>query len=258
MKWRTGCMYEKRRMKPTLPMKKIIALFLFLAFLTIPAGTLLHAVGPSYPGEPTIDPQQPALPLAAFGWLMQWRLLATIVALTVIGSAATLLLQRILRARQGRAALGQDKLELLARHAERLERLYRRYAELFPKQAEFWSLLAADETKHARWSREIFTPIAGGEVLFPNDAFPVAEIEASSRELDALLVKAADPACDLLQAFQNAAALEEGRSRWQLPDFFSGPERAVQGMVFFHSEILAHRERLDELKARTPPQSDGS
>ncbi len=234
------------------------AVVLFLASLMIPGGSLLQAVGPSYPGEPTFDPRRPAPPLAALGWLAQPRIIVAIVVLTLIGSAAALLLLRILKARQARAALGQDKLELLARHAERLEQLYRRYAGLHSKQAEFWSLLAADETKHARWAREIFVSISGGEVIFNDDQLPVAEIEASLREVDTLLVTAAAPAFDPAQAFQSASAVEEARSRWQITDFFTGPERAVQGLSFFHAEIQAHRERLDELKARVSSRAVGS
>lgn len=248
---------------PTAPrclrkMRSAGAVVLFLAFLTIPGGSLLQAVGPSYPGEPTIDPSRPAPPLAAFGWLAQPRIIVAIVILTLIGSAAALLLVGILRARQARAALGQDKLELLARHAERLEQLYSRYAELYPKQAEFWSLLAADETKHARWTREVFAGIADGEVIFHDDQFPVAEIEASHRELDALLTTATGPVGDSLQNFQSAAAVEGARARWQIPDFFAGPERAVQCLALFHAEILAHRDRLDELQARVSSPADGS
>lgn len=234
------------------------AFVVFLSFLTIPDGSLLHAVGPSYPGEPTIDPRRRALPLATLGWLAQPRIIVTVVILTLIGSAAALLLLRFLQARRARAALGQDKLELLARHAECLGGLYRRYAETYPQQAEFWSLLAADETKHARWSREIFDGIARGEVTFFDDLFPVAEIEASLRELDALLSAADAPVFNSLQGFQNASMLEGKRSQWQIPDFFSGPERAVQGLALFHAEILAHRERLGELKARIASQAEGT
>jgi hypothetical protein len=236
----------------------LAAAMFFLTLLMIPAVAPLLAVGPSYPGEPTFDPRQRAQPLAAFGWLAQPQILVTIVILTVIGSIAALGVLRILKSRQRMAVLGQAKLEVLALHAESLGQLYRRYAELHPKQVEFWSLLAADETKHARWAREIFPSIAGGEVVFHADQFPVAEIEASFRELETLLVKAVDPTCTLFQCFQGVVAVEEARSRWQLPDFFSGPERALQGIVFFHAEILAHRERLDELKTRVPAGGSGS
>lgn len=233
------------------------ALLLLLASLTIPSGTTLHAVGPSYPGEPTFDPRERALPLAALGWMAQWQILAAIAALTVAGSAATLILLRLLQARQRRQALGQDALELLARHAERLERLYRRNAGLFTEQAEFWSLLAADEAKHARWARETFARVAAGEVLFQVDLFPSAEIGASCRDLDAQLDPAL-PKTDPVQAFREASAVEGVRSRWQLPDFFSGPEKSVLGMALFHAEILAHCERLEELKKRAPTRGGES
>lgn len=231
---------------------------LVLTFIAGPETTVLRAVGPSFPGEPTIDPLRPTVPLSSFGWIFQWHFLLAIVILTVIGTIAALLIIRALQARQRRKTLGEDQLELLTRHTEHLERLYRNYARIFPEQIDLWSQFGADEAKHARWARELYDRIDGGEVLFQADLFPVRQIESSLRDLEACLSQIPETNPDLREALRRAGAVEKERFEWQIPDYFSGPDRAMQGVALFHAEIMAHLDRLNHVKGALPSAGDRS
>jgi len=60
----------------------------------------------------------------------------------------------------------RQTLELLAKSEEKIGELYLQYAGLFSEEADFWTKLAKDEAKHARWVRSLLPRVQSEQVTF--------------------------------------------------------------------------------------------
>lgn len=71
------------------------------------------------------------------------------------------------------------EIEALAMHEEAIGDLYTAYAERFPDDQEFWSILADEEYSHAEWVRSLADYAEDGAVEINKGRFKTKVVESS-------------------------------------------------------------------------------
>ena len=102
-----------------------------------------------------------------------------------------------------------DVIEMIARKEETLCQLYETYSDKFQDHRDFWLDIAAEETQHANWIRELRSLVEEGTVDFKEDRFNKEAIQTFIEYLERELTKAREQEMSLINALSTALYIEE-------------------------------------------------
>lgn len=79
-----------------------------------------------------------------------------------------------------------ETMNKLAEIESSLHRLYSLFSDKFPKEKDFWRLIAQEETNHEQWIRKFMINITEGQVVFDKQRFNLADIQST---IDSITIK---------------------------------------------------------------------
>ena len=120
----------------------------------------------------------------------------------------------------------QKILDLLAENEEAVARLYRAYAEKFPKQKDFWNALFKEEIQHARWIKKLSTG-THPPAQIKEDRFDEAVFKISFDYLKEKLAQAMDDDLSHKDALAIALDIETGMFERGYFNVFEGDDPAL-------------------------------
>lgn len=101
-------------------------------------------------------------------------------------------------------------IETLAKHEEAIAELYSAYSDVLPNHTDFWSGLAAEETEHAKWLRNLLPKIGEGSVHFDERRFHTDAIRTSMDFIRGLAAWAQKEKPTAIKALSAALDIERG------------------------------------------------
>ena len=148
----------------------------------------------------------------------------------------------------------------MARHEEAVAQLYRIYAELFPKMAEFWLQLAGEEIGHAEVLRAIGARVRSGELEFAAERFDLETIRISTVFLDNQLVVARHDPLDETRALGIAKLIEEKTIETQAFSVFTDDFASAELRTAFaalREQEVRHCEAINHMLRHGPYSAEG-
>jgi hypothetical protein len=123
-------------------------------------------------------------------------------------------------------------LTLMRQQEEKMQELYRTYAQLFPGHAAAWQRLSATEMEHADWVSILQTKLQEGSVHIDEGRLPlITAYESAQREVDREIARAGATELTPAQAFSTALRLEKSLLESELFSFFAGDSRPLQELL---------------------------
>ena len=149
------------------------------------------------------------------------------------------------------ASTGQKILELLGENEVAIARLYRAYAERFPRKKDFWNTLAKEEVQHCRWIQE-FAAGAHGPVEINEDRFDLAVFQISFDYLEDKLAQAKDEDLSHKEALTIALEIETGMFERGYFEVFEGDDPELRRVLnLLAKETEKHTDSLRDALTRT-------
>ena len=138
----------------------------------------------------------------------------------------------------------QKILDLLAENEEAVARLYRAYAEKFPKQKDFWNDLFKEEIQHSRWIKKLSTG-THPPAQVKEDRFDEAVFKISFDYLEEKLAQATDDDLSHNDALAIALDIETGMFERGYFEVFEGDDPALKKVLnLLAKETKAHTDAL--------------
>ena len=141
-------------------------------------------------------------------------------------------------------------LQLLAENEEAIARLYRAYAEKFPRHRDFWSDLAQEEIQHSRWIQK-FSSMSDYSVEIKEDKFDLKVFQISSEYLEEKLDQAKNEKISFQDALSIALDIETGMLERGYFKVFEG--NSLEFKKIFHALTSAtekHTNKIREVLAK--------
>jgi len=142
----------------------------------------------------------------------------------------------------------KQTLELLAQNEEKLEELYKIYAERFPGQREFWLRLAREEAGHAVMIRKLTPDIQAERLVFKEDRFEIKAIDSMIRYTENLIQKAKEEGQELIKALSLSVHLERSLLERKFFEICEGDTIEFQKTLeFLKTSTIDHLARVEKM-----------
>ncbi|MBN1458493.1 MAG: hypothetical protein JXA57_03090 [Armatimonadetes bacterium] len=150
-----------------------------------------------------------------------------------------------------------ETIGLMAAHESALAELYRTYATLFDDRQSFWSELADDEVRHARWVAGFADEVKAGTVHVKPGRFSSASILGSLDRVKERLQEAQNAEPSSFDALAIARKFEDDLIESHYFEIFDDDAPGMKDLLKrLQAETLAHRKRVTEAwekeRGRTP------
>jgi hypothetical protein len=141
-----------------------------------------------------------------------------------------------------------DTLELLAKHEETLRDLYNAIGEKFPEHRSFFHRIAADESSHAAWLREL-KPMIEAEVFKINERrFALLAIEKALHYARTQVDLVNNPLSNLSTCLATGLDLERGMLEEKYYEVLEDDEPELKNVLLRLAEgTRFHRTAIKEL-----------
>jgi rubrerythrin len=140
-----------------------------------------------------------------------------------------------------------EAIGLMAAHESALAELYRTCARQFPEHQDFWSRLAEDEVRHARWVAGFADDVKRGTAEVNPGRF---ESESMLASLDAVKERRAEAQTgepSLLDALSSAKKFEDELIESRYFEIFDEDAPGLKALLRrLQAETLVHRRRVTE------------
>ena len=136
-------------------------------------------------------------------------------------------------------------LQLLAENEEAIARLYRAYAEKFPRYQDFWSDLAQEEIQHSHWIQKLSSMI-DYSVEIKEDKFDMKVFQISSDYLDEKLDQAKNEKISFKDALSIALDIETGMLERGYFKVFEGDSQELKKI--FHALATATEKHTNKIR----------
>jgi hypothetical protein len=140
-----------------------------------------------------------------------------------------------------------EAIGLMAAHESALAELYRTYAGQFPEHQDFWSGLAGDEVRHARWVAGFADDVKRGTAEVNPGRF---ESESMLASLDAVKERRAEAQTgepSLLDALSSAKKFEDELIESRYFEIFDEDAPELKDLLkVLKAETEVHRKRVTE------------
>jgi len=141
-------------------------------------------------------------------------------------------------------------LEMLAANEEAVARLYRMYADIFPKLRDFWSELAEEEIYHCRLIQKLWTS-KDDHVEINEDRFDTVLFLTSSNFLKEKLAQATVEEISIEDALSTALDIETGMLERGYFEVFEGNSSEFRKtMHALAAATIKHTNKIREKLAK--------
>jgi rubrerythrin len=148
------------------------------------------------------------------------------------------------------ASKKQTILELLAENEVAVARLYRAYAEKFPRRKDFWNTLVREEIQHSRWIQKLSTG-THAPVQIKEDRFDVAVFQISFDYLEDKLAQAKSEDLSHKEALATALDIETGMFERGYFEVFEGDDPELRKVLnLLAKETKKHTDSIRNALAR--------
>ncbi|MBN2120822.1 MAG: hypothetical protein JW734_07195 [Candidatus Omnitrophica bacterium] len=146
----------------------------------------------------------------------------------------------------------KEIIELLASHEEIIAKLYKTYAEKFPANKQFWTVLHLEELDHASWIRRLFPRIEEGVLSFNENRFKAKIIKESFEHVEELIRLVQTKELTLMQALATGIDIEQSLIESKFFEVYESDSHELKQLLLSLQEaFLEHSARLKEaLKKR--------
>ena len=140
-----------------------------------------------------------------------------------------------------------ELVEKLASNEESVARLYKGYADVFPILREFWRSLAAEETKHASWIRNLGTRRETRRIFVDEGRFNTVAIQTFMNYLDRELARLKEQEVPLIEALSITLYIEQSLIESKVFEVFQTDSAELkQTLTKLHDDTLEHCSRAKE------------
>jgi len=137
-------------------------------------------------------------------------------------------------------------IALLVRHEEAIAKLYKKFAENFPDERQFWLRIASEETKHATWIRALWFAIEAGTLSVNCQRFDPKSLQTSLDYLEVLLAEASQKMSRKM-ALSTALQIENSLIEKSLFETYEGDDaKARKVFQQLANGALSHIRRLEK------------
>lgn len=142
-------------------------------------------------------------------------------------------------------------IEKLMANETAISRLYRQFAETFPRDCDFWNAISQEELKHASWIEKLQDRGRQGEIGSGSTTIRAIAVENSIKYIDSLSEKCRQGNISRLNACALAFDIEKSLLEKQFLNVFSiGPGKYKDLSDKLIDETKLHMEKISEaLKA---------
>ena len=136
-------------------------------------------------------------------------------------------------------------LKLLAENEEAVGRLYRAYAQKFPRYQDFWSGLAQEEIQHSRWIKKL-SNMSDYSVEIKEDKYDTKVFQISSEYIEEKLDQAKNEKMSIKDALSVALDIETGMLERGYFTVFEGDSRELKKIL--HGLTTATEEHTNKIR----------
>lgn len=142
-------------------------------------------------------------------------------------------------------------VELLARNEDSICHLYEVYARRFTECAGAWFVLAAAETVHAAWLRQLATTVQEGSLHINEGRFKREAIQSFGRYIQDELTRAEKQELTLLNALSIALNIEQALLEGRYFEVFEADSAELRDLLqSLAADTKRHIKKVEELMAK--------
>ena len=143
-------------------------------------------------------------------------------------------------------------IKLLAEHEKAISRLYKEYARKLPEQKDFWSIIAAEEIKHASWIFKLRPQVEEGSLYFKEGRFKTEAIKTSLEYIKNQITEVQNNKISAKNALSVARDLESGLIEKKFFEVFEPDCREIkQVLLDLTAATREHYNRIEKVWKET-------